>query len=424
MLSVLAHVGNMMHAQQAARALFEVGCLDAYVTGFAWRSDSRLSKLLDAVPVHRLNQISSELKRRAISEVPQALVHTYPLWDFMRTLAQRGDFPILGDMLWEHMTHNLDEIVAQKYVPRVQAIQGFEYGAASSFRAAEKLGVARVLHLPALDSKAFEEIRRREKDLWPEVAGPNDSYFDARFQKRYDRRCEEVALADVIIVNSSLTARSHIKAGADAARVFTVPLGAPLPIDRIDVERLDMTRPLRAMWAGQFKLGKGAHHLLEALKKLGRKDLVLDIYGTIDVPSRLRAQFPENLTVHGSVPRSVLFEAYERADVLVFPTLSDGYGMVIAEAFAHGLPIITSDQAGAADMVTPQNGFVVPAGDPTALADALRWCLDNRSQLAGMRSHALAAARGRQWSHFREDLIEALTMGLKQRGYNPTYRAA
>jgi glycosyltransferase involved in cell wall biosynthesis len=117
----------------------------------------------------------------------------------------------------------------------------------------------------------------------------------------------------------------------------------------------------------------------------------------------------------------VLFEAYQAADVLVFPSLSDGFGMVVTEAMAHGLPVVTTDQAGAADLVTPDNGLVVPAADPVALARALQWCLDNRGRLHAMRFHALETARRRQWHHFRRDFIAALDKGLRRAGYSPEF---
>ena len=105
----------------------------------------------------------------------------------------------------------------------------------------------------------------------------------------------------------------------------------------------------------------------------------------------------------------------------MFPTLSDGFGLVVAEAMAHGLPVITTDQAGAADLVTPDNGLIVPAADPRALADALQWCLDNRDRLQAMRFHALETARRRQWPDFRRDLIAALEKGLRRAGYSPAF---
>src|SRR5262249_15146029 len=112
----------------------------------------------------------------------------------------------------------------------------------------------------------------------------------------------------------------------------------------------------------------------------------------------------------------------QSADVLVFPTLSDGFGMVLTEAMAHGLPVITTDQAGAADLVTPDNGLVVAAADPRALADALEWCLHHRERLYAIRCHALETSRRRQWSDFRRDLIAALDTGLRRAGYSPAFR--
>jgi glycosyltransferase involved in cell wall biosynthesis len=170
-----------------------------------------------------------------------------------------------------------------------------------------------------------------------------------------------------------------------------------------------------------FSLGKGAL-LVEAWRLLRAGDNAqLHVYGQPQLSARLRASAAEGLVFHGSVPKPVLFDAYRSADVLVFPTLSDGFGMVVAEAMAHGLPVITTHQAGAADLVSPDNGLVVPAADAQALAHALRWCLDNRDRLHAMRLHALETARCRQWPDFRRDLIAALEKGLRRAGYRPAF---
>ena len=413
----------MAHAQHTARALLEADSLDAFVTSYAWRSDGCMSSLLAWAPPAMAQRFVRQLKRRSIEQVPVALLRTHPMWEFARSAAVAlAPGPILADMIWDRQIHSFDQLVARRYVPKTKAVQCFEYSALASFRSAKQHGVARILHLPSLDSRQFDEIQRREKARWPELVGPHDPYFEARFEQRYQRRRQEIELADVIIANSSLTARSHISAGADPSKVFAVPLGAPPTIKTVDGQRRRIADPLRVMWAGSFSLGKGAHYLLKAWKQLAAgKTAQLDIYGKELLPQRLRASQTDGLVFHGSVPQSVLFEAYELADVLIFPTLSDGFGMVVAEAFAHGLPVITTDQAGSTDLVTADNGLVVPAADPKALVDALRWCLDNRERLIEMRAYALAAAQFRQWSHFRSDLIVALSDGLSKRGYKPEY---
>ena len=146
---------------------------------------------------------------------------------------------------------------------------------------------------------------------------------------------------------------------------------------------------------------------------------VLNVYGRIGLPEGVTTNSTPGVVFHGSVPQPELYAAYEAADVLVFPTLCDGFGLVVAESLAHGLPVITTDQAGAADLLTPESGVIVPAANSIALTDALQWCLDNRDTLQGMRFKALEVARRRQWSDFRRDLVNVLDDGLSRKGYGP-----
>lgn len=411
----------MADAQNAGLALAEAGVLDAFVTSFAWRREGRLARAVGQLPAGIADRALRQLGRRSIEAIDHRLVHAYPFWELVRTAANRAG-PLWGDRAWDRLSHSFDALVARRYVPRTQAVHAFEYTALRTFERARDSGVARILHLPSLDSRRFEEIQAREKERWPELRGPHDAYFDARFESRYHRRRREIALADVIVTNSSLTARSHIEAGAPAERVVAVPLAAPRTIEQVRETAGAAGRPLVAIWAGSFSLGKGAHYALDAWQALGAGgNARLEVYGRVCVPERVLAHAGAQVRFHGSVPQVALFEAYERADVLVLPTLSDGFGLVVAEAMAHGLPVIATDQAGAADLVTADNGIIVPAGDARALAEALRWCLDNRTRLAEMRHHALSTARGRQWSDYRRELIGALDGALSRAGYKPQY---
>ncbi len=426
MKTVLCYPGNMAHAQQAARALFEAGALEAFVTAFVFRDDGVLAFLLRTLPEERGRGLSRNLERRKISQVPPRLVRSYPFWEAARSvLARSGASPVLIDRAWDRMAHAFDARAAQRHVPRAQAVVAFEYTALASFTRAKAEGVARVLHLPSLDSRAFDEIERREKAAWPELAGRHDAYFAGKFERRYARRRAEIARADVIIANSALTRRSHVAAGADPEKVFAVPLGAPPPIGEAGLRDERRGKPLSIVWAGTFMPRKGAHYFLEAWRALRpRQSARATIFGQVVVPERLLASPPEGLEFRGSVPRSELFAAYETADVLVFPTLSDGFGMVVAEALAHGLPVITTDQAGASDLIEHgHNGLVIPAGNADALKEALQWCLDNRAALQEMRFAALETARRHQWSDFRRRLIEAYDTGLRRAGYAPRFFA-
>jgi glycosyltransferase involved in cell wall biosynthesis len=89
--------------------------------------------------------------------------------------------------------------------------------------------------------------------------------------------------------------------------------------------------------------------------------------------------------------------------------LCDGFGLVVSEALAHGLPVITTDQVGAADLLEEGvSGFVLPAGDVDALAARLEWCVTHPAELRAMRAAALQAARARTWEVYRHELRAAV----------------
>src|SRR5689334_3706924 len=100
---------------------------------------------------------------------------------------------------------------------------------------------------------------------------------------------------------------------------------------------------------------------------------------------------------------------YRSASVLVFPTLCDGFGLVVGEAFAHGLPVITTPNAGAADLIREnENGWLVAPGDAAALAARMEWCIDHPAALEELREPARETARQWTWAHFRSHFLEQL----------------
>ena len=416
---VVSYPGNFMDAQQAARAFHERGALAAFVTGLAFheRNILRLGDYLG-------RRVTKELRRRAITQIPPDMVVSYPWLEALRTALSRWvKNPIYADMAWDALSHRFDRTVGQRHLDGIQAVYAFEYTAKYTFEQAERRGIAKILSLPSTDNKEFEDIKSREESRFPELRSEQHRYFAERFARRYERRCTEIALADVIVANSEVTRRSHIRAGADPQKIVAVPLAAPPGIKAITKPATDIDRPLSVVWAGSLIIRKGAHYFLDAWRALDAgKGARAQVYGSIGLPERVLRPVPKGIELMGSVPQQDLFAAFERADILVFPTLADGFGMVVTEAFSRGLPVITTDKAGASDLVEHgRNGLIIPAADSAALVEALRWCLDNRKALYQMRFHALETARRWQWPDYRRRLIAKVTEGLRRAGYSPEF---
>lgn len=421
---LFAYPGTGIFGQQAALAFAERDALEAYLTTFAWRQDGPLARLLRALPGGAGARIERELARRALTAAPEELVETRAFWEVVRTLAAKaGASAPLVDRIWDHLSHEFTRAAARRLERGGDAVYAYEYSALEAFDAAARRGKARILDFPSLNSRQFEEIRQCEKARHPELRDSHDAYFDARFERRQARRDAEMARADVIITNSSVTRASHIAHGADPEKIFAVPLGAPPVRAELPLPDDHRNRPLRVVWAGTFSIRKGAYHFVEAWRRIAARGVArVDIYGAVVMSDRHVNPVPEGMNFRGSVIRSRLFEAFDAADVLVFPTLADGFGMVVTEAFSRGLPVITTSRAGASDLVRDrENGLIIEAGAPEPIVAALEWCLDNRPALAAMRPAALATARGWQWSDYRKALASAVSTGLSRAGFAPDF---
>lgn len=423
MKTLVAFPSTAIFGQQAALAFEERAALDAFLTSFVFQRDGQLAKLLAKLPGGLGARLNRELGRRAVTILPPARIETRPFWELARTLADKGGLGAKQvDKIWDHLSRQFTVSAGKRLNAANTAVYAYEYTALEAFTAADALGIGKVLDFPSLNSRAYQELQRVQKSDYLELAEPLDAYFEALFETRQARRDAEMRAADVIITNSSVTRASHIAGGADPARTFAVPYGAP-PVEEGSARAGQARdRPLQVIWAGTFSIRKGAHLFVDAWRRLNAGARIeAHIFGAVTLPEKMWQPVPDGMFFHGSVVQSTLFAAYAAADVLIFPTLSDGFGMVITEAFSRGLPVITTDQAGASDFVrNGENGLVIPAGDPAAIADALQWCLDNRGKVAAMSSAATETARNWQWSDYRAALFDAVAEGLRQRGREET----
>jgi hypothetical protein len=202
----------------------------------------------------------------------------------------------------------------------------------------------------------------------------------------WQRWKEECHLADRILVNSDWSKQLLVQADIPEHKIQIVPLVyQPEPeaalFSRIYPSQFSPTRPLRVLFLGLITLRKGIAAVLEAIARLDGQPIEFWFVGPqqIDIPAAFR-DYPQ---VHwtGKVSRSETQRHYQTADVFLFPTLSDGFGLTQLEAQAWKLPIIASKACGA--VVDHQvNGLVLAEVTGTAIAESLRSLLQQPDRLA------------------------------------------
>jgi glycosyltransferase involved in cell wall biosynthesis len=96
----------------------------------------------------------------------------------------------------------------------------------------------------------------------------------------------------------------------------------------------------------------------------------------------------------GSFSQSQLVHVYNECTVFVLPSIADGFGMVVTQAQACGLPVITTENVGAADIIKEGvNGFVIPIRDVEALKNRIKLLYDDRKFLIKMSDAALTYSK-------------------------------
>ena len=141
-------------------------------------------------------------------------------------------------------------------------------------------------------------------------------------------------------------------------------------------QKLGMEEEKIALYVGRFDPKKGMEELLQAAARLDRQTGVYFVGGE---PEEKHLDFcrENNVTnVHfvGFTKKEALADYYKAADVLVLPTWSDVWGLVVNEAMSFGLPVITTDKcvAGMELVENGVNGYIVPIRDADSLEASIR----------------------------------------------------
>ncbi len=233
-----------------------------------------------------------------------------------------------------------------------------------------------------------------------------------------DSERRALALARLVVVTSPATARGLARYGVAASRVAVVTPGT----DRVSPSRGSESSTMHLVCVATLTPRKGHELLLGALAHLRDRRWRLTLVGSLDrdppTLARIRASvsasgLDDRVHFAGEAEGAALETHYQAADVFVLATRHEGYGMVVAEALAHGLPVVSTRTGGIPDLVEPPRlppaGLLVEPGDGPALRTALAGILDDEPLRRRLGSGALEArARLQTWDQSVERMSQAL----------------
>lgn len=388
---LLFHPGTQ-HAFHLARQLDRHGMLWKFATGFAVADEGWMARGLRLAGQGARRRMAN----RVLPGIAQDRLLLHPVAEIraLRRLRRGEDSSTV-------FRERNEEFQRRLYPERHHADIAIGFNTSSWFFAAEKGQRGRrrfVLDQTATHTSERERIdtfiKKRHKDWWQASPAFSDGLRDVE-----DR---EIAGADAVVVASSYARRTLVNADVPPMKVTTIPYGVDLEHFR-PAEGVDESRPRRFLYVGRVTAHKGAPLLLEAWDAVGgaARDWELWIVGQVPAAVRPLLRPSANLRIHGPASRDELARLLRQCDVAVFPSYNDGYGLVLLEAMASGLPLIASTNCGAPDLVgSPHHGTVFPAGNVESLAAAMREFVHRPDQLPGMRAACRARAEEFSWDAY------------------------
>ena len=293
----------------------------------------------------------------------------------------------------------------QVALARGAPLVAYSYYADAAFRLMEGSGLPRVLFQVHPNAKHLRELFQREIEKVPE-AKPS-LMEETEMSPLFAHNDETYAMADAVICASSFTKHSLAAAGSKAP-AHVVGYGVDLDLFSARTEA-PTAKPLTVGFVGALSQRKGARYLLAALASLPKGVAKLIIYTRASVDRDLIRGFEGvDVEIRGGLSDAALAADMKQCDLIALPSIAEGFGLVILEAMACGVPVLCTTSTGGADFIQHrQNGLLIEPGSASAIEQELAWALTHRDELFQIGQAAREEAQRHSWTAYRRNFFAA-----------------
>jgi alpha-maltose-1-phosphate synthase len=329
-----------------------------------------------------LRRLYTATPRFLVRSVPKPRVRAFPWVYAPAKLLHRYGAPNIGARLNFRAAVTFDDWVARSLALEPCRIFHFlsSFGVRSHVVARRRFGAVTICDRGSSHIVYQDDLLREEFARWGRQYQPIDPRI-------VERELAEYASADYILVPSSFSERSFIERGIPRSKLRRAAYGADLSLFR---GASKVHNKFRVIYVGALTLQKGIPYLLEAVSRL-QPHVELDLVGPASEEIRpFLAKYEGSFRYLGAKPKSELWQHYSQASVFAIASIQEGLALVMAQAMACGLPVIATENTGAADLFDDGvEGFIAPIRSAQAIQERLEFLLANPEQLQKMSAAAL-----------------------------------
>ncbi|HSI69945.1 MAG TPA: glycosyltransferase family 4 protein [Gillisia sp.] len=405
---ILSHPTGNANVREVADALARAGLLEKFYTCIAFFQNTFSNILSEYGPF-------KEFRRRTLNSNLKPFTCTRPFKELGRLASQKLGYQYAlahekGIFCIDRVYQDLDSHVS-KNLGEVNAVYAYEDGALHTFRRARSRGIVCLYDLPIGYWRAHKKYLELEKLKRPDWAMTLTGLKDS--EKKLSYKDQELALADIIFVASNFTKKTLELYPGTLAPIHVIPYGFPEVYQNRSYDRF-VNRKLRLLFVGSLSQRKGLANLLDAAEHLS--DLVeLTIIGRrVEESCEVLDRELATHTWMESLSNSEILNLMRTHDIFVFPSLFEGYGLVISEAMSQGTPVITTERTCGADFIRDgKNGWLVNAGDSKSLIQKLETILEQPECLEKVGQEAMRTAEAMPRTLYGKRIAKIITQYLE-----------
>ncbi len=333
--------------------------------------------------------------------IENKIITSFPLKEILhRTLKKINLVDHYFDI--DLITSNLFDYKASKSIDfkNIDIIVGWSSFSLKSFEIAGKSDCVKILERGSSHIEFQKETLKEEYDL----VGLNSNLPSS---KMIDKEKKEYDLSDYICVPSEFSKKSFLKKGLSENKIIKIPYGVDLNNFFLPDFKKNNTH-FNIICVGAISVRKGVIYLVRAFNELNLKNCKLTLIGEIerDFAKILKPHLNDNIEIIKPVSQNSLRTFYNQASVFVTCPVEDGFGMVILQAMACGLPVITTNNAGGSEIIDDGiDGYIIPIRDKEKLKEKLLFLYQNKSALSLMGKKAEHKAQSSfSWENYGEKI--------------------
>lgn len=409
---IVAHPGKQ-HSMQLATALERAGMLDSYITTVYDRPGS-ITHFITGLLKGSEKKKASGRKSNTIPE--DKIVQFCELRGLILLALIRLPRIMQSDFRWCQYVNNVFSKKVAKYAQKrgVDAVIMFDTASEKGFGylIQTKSDILKIMDV-SIATRFFMKNTYEHDYAVKELRKEYPEYWNEHYMRGYKA---EIEYTDHFLVASTMSGRSLEFCGVAKDKYSIIPYG--VNHSQFDYrQKKPHDGPIRLIFVGYANYRKGIHHLLNVLNRFDENDFDLTIAGMYDSTNDIYNNNKDKKNVHfiGFVTRDLLAEEYKKADAFVFPTIGEGYGLVLLEALSCGLPAIVSNLAGGDDaIIDDYNGYVFEGGNDDALEETLRMFQKEYARIEQLSAQAHESVKDFTWEKYYSDVSARVAELIKE----------